>query len=112
MQQDPGELGELGQGQAVRLTLGDGATIDASVNQISFVPDEYLRLELSAGDERLQARSTAVDGSWSSVELRRRDRATDAWTTLDEVVDATPAETFRTVKSRDMEAQEDTGTMR
>lgn len=101
-------LSELGQGQTARFALDGGEDLEARVNQRSFSGEEYLRLELSSDDERYQLRSRYEDGEWSPVELRRRN-GTD-WTAMGTVEAVSPSETFGTVKSADMEAQEDTGT--
>ena len=103
------ELADLGQGQTARLTLDGGDPIDARVNQISYVPEDHLRIELSGAGERYQLR-TAADGEWAPVEIRRRDR--ESWVSVGIVTAVRPGETFRIVKSADMEAQAETGTER
>ena len=101
---------ELGQGQVVRVTLDDGETIEARVSQIEYSPNERLRIELTGEDSRYQVRAHADGDTWAPVEIHRFDPHGDGWSMLPGVSSMTPAETFRTVKSADMEAQEDTGT--
>lgn len=66
-------LSDLESKQNVRLTLDDGATIDARISQFDYTPDERLRLELAVSDEnaRYQARASFEDEEWTPVEVRR-----------------------------------------
>jgi hypothetical protein len=96
------------------LTLEDGPTIEARVNQSVFDPEENLRLELSphGSDEysRYQIRAHVEGGTWTPPRVRGNDRDDDAWIDLGDVADVTPQETYRTPTSEDMEEQEATGT--
>ena len=107
-------LGDLGQKQRARLTLEDGRSVEARINQSVYDPDENLRLELSPDDsgeyDRYQVRAHVEDGSWTAARMRGYDRGEDDWTGLGTVTDVTPLETYRTPTSEDMEAQEETGT--
>ena len=107
-------LGDHGQKQRVRIETEDGTTIEGRVNQSVYTPDENLRLELApdGSDEyqRYQVRSHVEDGTWTPIIVRGYDREEETWTDLGTVVDATPGEMYRTTKSGDMEAQEETGT--
>ena len=107
-------LSDLGQKQRVRIETDDGTTIEATVNQFDYVPDEKLRLELApdGSDEyqRYQVRSHFEDGTWTAIDLRGYHREREDWTDLGTVEDVTPEEMFGSMKSEDMEAQENTGT--
>lgn len=107
-------LSDLGQKQRVRIETEDGTTIEARINQIEYAPNENLRLELvsDGSDEyqRYQVRSHVEDGTWVPVDLRGYDREREDWMDLGTVADATPEEMYGSMKSDDMEAQEDTGT--
>jgi hypothetical protein len=103
----------LGQGQRLRLAFGD-TTVDVRVNQIEYTPGDRLRLELTTDggdDSRYLATATADGGEWSALAVRRYDRTGDGWQSLGTVETVTPLETFRTVSSSDMRAQENTGTV-
>lgn len=107
-------LGDLGQKQRVRLELEDGTTIEARVNQSVYTPDENLRLELAPDGpdeyQRYQVRAHVEDGTWTPASARGYERDDETWTDLGTVADVTPLDTYRTTKSGDMEAQEETGT--
>lgn len=107
-------LGTLGQKQRVGLELEDGTTVEARINQSIYAPEDTLRLELtpdsSNGFQRYQARARVEDGKWTPVLLRGVDPEDGVWTDLGTVADFTPLETYGTLKSKDMEAQENTGT--
>lgn len=106
-------LGALGQKQRVGLGLEDGATVEARINQSIYAPDENLRLELApdSSDEfqRYQVRAHMEGEKWTPARLRGGS-ADGTWTDLGTVTDVTPLETYGTLKSKDMEAQEKTGT--
>jgi hypothetical protein len=86
-------LADLEQQQRVRLTLGDGGTVEGRAAQCEYTPDDRLRLELTptaGGEGRYQARAS-YDGGWSPIELRHAgERRGEGWRTLGEVVDVTP----------------------
>ncbi len=106
-------LRELGQGQRVRLRFADDSTLDLRVNQMEYVPDDCLRLEISGGPGdrgRYQAEAHVEDGTWTPLELRRYDRASGAWSSLQDVSEVAPLDMYRTMRSGDMEAQANTGT--
>ena len=107
-------LGDLGGKQRVRLSLEDGTVVEGRVNQSVYDPDETLRLELvpdeAVGYRRYQVRARVEKGTWTPVRVRGYDPDEGEWTDLGPVADVTPLETYRTTKSGDMEAQEETGT--
>lgn len=107
-------LTRLGQGQLVRLSFEDGSTVEGRVNQMVFEPGGRLRLEMTTDGEgdsdRYHVRSDFEGGSWTPVEVRRYDRKAGSWRSLPGLDEVVPRETFRTMKSADMEAQEETGT--
>lgn len=107
-------LRKLGQGQRVRLRFEDDSTVDLRVNQMEYVPDDCLRLEITGDgpddDSRYQAEAHVESGSWSPLALKRYDQASGGWSPLGDVTDVTPLEMYRTMKSGDMVAQENTGT--
>lgn len=103
----------LGPGQQVILTLVDGQSVEARVSQMESVPDNRLRIELTADDSsdrgRIQLETHFEDGRWAPLNLKQFDPARGEWTPLGDVASATPAEMFRTMRSMDMEAQRETG---
>lgn len=104
---------ELGTGQRVRLIFADGATHELRVAQEEYVPNQRFRLELTNDDSLEGARywlgSSFIDGSWTSVSVKRYDRDDRAWKSMGELSEIAPLETYQTMKSADMNAQEDTG---
>lgn len=107
-------LSDLGQKQRVRIDTEDGTTIQARVNQREFAPDENLRLELAPDEpadyQRYQVHAHVEDGTWAPIVLRGYDRERGGWMDLGPVADVTPEAMYRSMKSKDMEAQEETGT--
>lgn len=103
----------LGQGQRARLTLADGREVELRTNQTAYEPGARLRLELTSdatGDRQRYCVEARVDGgAWTDLRVRRYDPEARRWTPLGRLSTVTPLETFRTMKSSDMEAQEDTG---
>jgi hypothetical protein len=75
--------------------------------------DERLRLELTrdepSDEGRYRMETHVENGEWTPLRVQRYDQEDNAWTTLEEVRDVTPLETYRTMKSDDMKAQEGTG---
>lgn len=98
-------LRDLGQGQAVRLTLEDGTILEARINQFDYAPDESVRAELStdaSGDRgRLQAFASAEGGEWSPVVVRRHDGDAEEWADLGEATDVTALDASQVRESED-----------
>lgn len=98
-------VGDLEQGQAVRLTFADGTVVEARVNQFDYSPDEHLRLELAtdlSGDRgRYQAFASAEGGEWSPLRARHYDAEGDEWTDLGEVADVAPLDATQFRESED-----------
>ncbi len=88
-------LSDFGQKQRVRIETEDGTTVEATISQFDYVPDEKLRLELAPEEsdeyERYQIRSHAEDGTWTPIELRGYHQERGEWTDIGTVADATPA---------------------
>lgn len=109
-------LGGLGQKERVRLETDEGTVIEARCNQSEYATDANLRLELvpevSGSHRRYQARASVEDGEWTPVALRGYDGEREEWEDLGTVVEATPGQTYGSMKSDDMEVQEDTGSER
>ena len=86
-------LADLEQGQAVRLSLADGTTVEGRVNQFDYAPAESVRVELStdaSGDRgRYQAFATAEGGEWSPLTVQRHDGEESEWADLGEATDVT-----------------------
>lgn len=86
-------LRDLDQGQAVRLTFGDGTVVEGRVNQFDYAPEESVRMELSTDDSgdrsRYQAFASNEGGEWSALDVRRHDGERDGWTDLGEATDVT-----------------------
>lgn len=105
-------LGGFEQKQHVRIETEDETTIEATINQFDYVPDEKLRLELAAegSDEyqRYQVRSHVEDGTWTPIDLRGYHQERGEWTDLGTVADATPAE--RSAQPEAEESEEETST--
>jgi hypothetical protein len=72
------QLGDLGVGDRVRVTLSDGTTFGGQANPIDYVPEESLRVEVRPEDdpERYELRSEYDDG-WSEVRTRGADMAAE-----------------------------------
>lgn len=89
-------LRDLEQGQAVRLTLDDGTTIEGRVNQFDYEPAESVRMEFStdaSGDRgRYQAFAVEEGGEWSPLVVRRHDGEGAEWTDLGESTEVTALE--------------------
>lgn len=106
-------LRALGQGQRVRLTLADDDPVEVRVNQMEYVPEECLRVQLTTDDSGDGRRYVVVadcdGGTWTGLTAKRYDHAGGDWVPLGPVEDVLPLEMFGTVKSRDMEAQAETG---
>ena len=106
-------LHALGQGQRVRLRLADAGPVEVRVNQMEYVPETCLRVQLTTDDSgdgsRYVVEATCDGGTWTGATARQYDPVGDAWSTLGSVEDVRPMETFVTVKSTDMEAQAGTG---
>lgn len=100
------------QKQHVRIETEDETTVEATINQFDYVPDEKLRLELApegSGEyERYQVRAHVEDESWTPVGLRGYDQERGAWTDLGTVADATPAD--RSTEPEAEESQAETST--
>ena len=98
-------LRDLEQGQAVRLTMADGTTVEGRVNQFDFDPDESLRLELStdaSGDrDRYQAFAVAEGDGWSPLTVRRHDGEESEWADLGEATDVTALDTSQVREPED-----------
>ena len=105
----------LGQGQRVRLTFPGDRRVEAQVNQMEYVPEERLRVELTTDESgdygRYHADASVADGRWSELRVQRYDPDEGAWTDLGGVEDVTPVEMFHTTRSSDMDAQRRTGEM-
>lgn len=105
-------LSDFGQKQRIRIETEDETTVEATISQFDYVPDEKLRLELApegSGEyERYQVRSHAEDDAWGPVDLRGYDQENGVWTDLGTVADATPAD--QAMESEAEETQEDAET--
>jgi|AntRauMinimDraft_3_1070383.scaffolds.fasta_scaffold04360_1 hypothetical protein len=105
-------LGNLGQKQRVRLTFDDGTTIETRVNQSVYTPGENLRLELASEQpqkyQRYRIRAHVEGDTWNPVHGEGYDTEKKTWTDFGKLTNVTPMETYRTSKSSDMEAQENT----
>lgn len=113
MQEAIDALGDLGQGQRVRVTVDDTDAVQLRVNQMDYRLEEYFRLELTSDEDsddfRYRIATRFEEGEWNPIELERYEQEADEWTTLGEVTDATPLDTYRTMSSDDMKAQASTG---
>lgn len=106
------KLGNLGQKQRVRLTFDDGTEVEARVNQSVYTPGENLRLELASEQlqkyQRYLIRAHVEGDTWTPVLGEGYDTEQEKWTDFGKLTKVTPMETYRTSKSSDMEAQENT----
>lgn len=104
---------ELGTGQRVRLTFSDGTSHVLRVAQEEYIPNQRLRVELTNDDSVQGARywlgSSFEDGMWTSPTVKRYDWDDRSWKIMVELTDVTSLETYQTMKSTDMNAQEFTG---
>lgn len=105
-------LSDFGQKQRVRIETEDGTTVEATISQFDYVPDEKLRLELSPEEsdeyQRYQVRSHIEDGTWTPIDLRGYQQDRGEWTDLGTVANATPAD--ESMESETDETREDSET--
>lgn len=102
-------LSDFGQKQRVRIETEDETTVEATISQFDYVPDEKLRLELAPEEsdeyERYQVRSHAEDETWTPINLRGYHQERGEWTDIGTVADATPAD--ESMESETEETRED-----